>query len=289
MSSDLDSVLDESMIGKLDIAMTKPVVITSWSQELADTFKDAKVIGLGIQGVDLGRMGAISLIQLTKAGSGRVYLLDVYGMETADDNELIKWMRGLLESESIVKVMHDCRMGSDALEHLLKITLVGVHDVACWHEVLHGTSDAPIKTVCSMYGLQADAGPSGQDYLANYKLWGARPLTAKLVGWGAKDAGNVLEIYNKQVAAASAKQVEQAREKVVLALDVLRGAQMEVVSVGARKLGAFIGRGASALRGLQQSSGTRIYPRGLRSEGNFCVFYRDAAGLDTVKRKVAAM
>ena len=288
MSSDPSTVLDESM-GKLDIAVMKPVVITTWSQELADTFKDTKVIGLGLQGVDLGRMGAISLIQLTEAGSGRVYLLDVYGMEPADDNELINWMRGLLESESVVKVMHDCRMGSDALEHLLKITLVGVHDVACWHEVLHGKSDAPIKTVCSVYNLQADAGPSGKDYLANYKLWGARPLTAKLVGWGVKDAGNVLEVYKRQVAAASAKQVEQAQKKVVLALDVLRGAQMEMVPVGARKLGGFIGRDACALRGLQQSSGTRIYPRGLRSEGNFCVFYRDTAGLDAVKRKVAAM
>ena len=273
--------------------VTKPVVVmrtvnTALSPELVETFKDSTVVGFGIQGVDLGRSGEISLLQLTEGETGRVFLLDVAGLKLGDEeNELLAWVKKILESESVLKVMHDCRMGSDALFHELGIELRNVHDVACWHALLRGESEyAPIKTVCSEHGLVADPGPVGRDYLLNHKLWAKRPLTGKLAAWGAKDAGNVLAVYRLQLAEASEEQATLARAQVVASLDVLRGAQMGTVCVGGRKLGGFIGRGGSGIRALQKSSNTRLYPRGVRSEGTFTVYFRDAAGFEAVKKSI---
>ncbi len=152
---------------------------------------------------------------------------------------------------------------------------------------IHGASgNVSIKAICSAYGLVADAGPTGRDYLVNHKLWAKRPLTARLVVWGAKDAGNVLELYKLQLAETSEQQATLAREQGGLYLDVLHGAQVATVCVGGRTLGGFIGRGGSGIRTLQQSSHTRIYPHGVRSERTFSVYFHDSAGLDAVKRSI---
>ncbi len=88
--------------------------------------------------------------------------------------------------------------------HELNIELRNVHDVACWHEQIHGAGgNISIKAICPAYGLVADTGPTGRYYLVNHKLWAKRPLTARLVAWGAKDAGNVLAFYKLQLAEAS--------------------------------------------------------------------------------------
>ena len=110
-------------------------LIDSWSSEVEETldlaFSNRSMIGFDCEGIDLSRGGAISLVQI--ANEDHSYLLDVLGCNRGDEKVL--WLKKILEGV-IVKVVHDCRMDSDALYHQLGITLNHVHDTSSWHEAM---------------------------------------------------------------------------------------------------------------------------------------------------------
>jgi exonuclease 3'-5' domain-containing protein 1 len=58
------------------------------------------------------------------------FVFDV--LDKTPDHPVINWLRGPLEDGRIKKIIHDCRMDSDALYHRLGITLTNVHDTSCW-------------------------------------------------------------------------------------------------------------------------------------------------------------
>ena len=102
------------------------------SRELSGAFADVKVMALDLEGVDLSRAGRISIVQVSTPA--RCFLIDVLGK--GPDDLVVSWLRSLLQSENILKVIHDSRMDSDALFNLLKIELVNVHDTSCWQAVI---------------------------------------------------------------------------------------------------------------------------------------------------------
>ena len=53
------------------------------------------------------------------------------------------------------------------------------------------------------------------------------------------------------------------------------------------KAGRFIGPSGTTIRRLQKQTSTLIYPRGVRSQNTFAVFYSGIAGLDKVKQAAA--
>jgi len=52
------------------------------------------------------------------------------------DCKAMVFLKEILESKTIIKVIHDCKMGADALYHIFGINLVGCHDTQQWDEVL---------------------------------------------------------------------------------------------------------------------------------------------------------
>ena len=87
------------------------------------------LLALDCEGWRLGRMGTLSLIQVGTE-SGDAFLFDV--LDCPRNSEVVQWLKAILESTAVTKIVHDCRMDSDALYHLLGITLAEVHDTqAC--------------------------------------------------------------------------------------------------------------------------------------------------------------
>ena len=109
-------------LGALAVSLnTRQLVETTLTPELEAAFEGVDAIALDVEGVDLSRLGLISLVQL--ATKNACFVLDVLNAKPSDP--LIRWLRALLESE-VVKVVHDCRMDSDALWHKLEIKLKNV-------------------------------------------------------------------------------------------------------------------------------------------------------------------
>jgi ribonuclease D len=249
------------------------------SPELEDAFKDVSVIALDIEGVDLGRNGKISLVQISPSPT-KCFLLDLLQPNTT----LVCWLRDLLESKSVLKIIHDCRMDSDALKHLLSIDLTNVHDTSCWHFEITGTEDVALNGVLAHNGIKQNVIRDSRVYAANHAFWATRPLTAQMIEWAAGDVSSMFQVYAKQVATSCDKKSAENMGEVYL--NAAKTA--EVANVSVNDVGAFIGRGGINIRALQKRTNTLIYPRGSRTAGLFMVYYQDAAGLLSVQKRAKA-
>ena len=153
------------------------------AQELAGAFTNVTTIAVDTEGVNLSRQGRISIVQV--ATSDCCFLVDV--LDKSHDDSLVIWLRGLLEDPSIVKIIHDCRMDSDALFHLLRINLVNVHDTSCWHAAITHNSDSNLNTMLMHYRLQPNVFRDKSVYKSNPSFWALRPLTSQMIQWASGD------------------------------------------------------------------------------------------------------
>ncbi|XP_071088034.1 uncharacterized protein [Haliotis cracherodii] len=92
-------------------------------REAIEYIQAQKVIGVGMEGVCIGRDGTLCWLQVST--KEEVFLFDVLSLGSEC------FQRGLLEileSGKILKVMHDCRQPSDLLYHQFGVELVNVFD-----------------------------------------------------------------------------------------------------------------------------------------------------------------
>ena len=259
----------------------EPIIVTSDTTDtnsLCAIFSGADVLALDLEGVDLGRLGRTSIVQL--ATEDQCVLLDV--LDADKDAPLLKWLRDILEDTSITKVIHDCRMDSDALLHEFGIRLDAVHDTACWHTTITGHVDVNINSTLAHNGLEMNSHRDGSVYRTNHAFWATRPLTPEMIAWAKGDVSSMFKLYSSQRAAITEKRLAKAEAQSGEYLKWAREAKVTVITVNSP--GRFVGRGGGNLRELQNNTGTLIYGRGSRVERKFTVYYHDEEGLAQVRR-----
>ncbi|XP_067661474.1 uncharacterized protein [Haliotis asinina] len=98
--------------------------------KLDEVFREAieyiqvqKVIGVGLEGVCIGRDGTLCWLQVST--KEEIFLFDVLSLR----HECFQHgLQKIMESGTILKVMHDCRQPSDLLYHQFGVELVNVFD-----------------------------------------------------------------------------------------------------------------------------------------------------------------
>jgi exonuclease 3'-5' domain-containing protein 1 len=278
-----------SGLGKLgleeggDSAPTRVIdAFTDLTEDLNEAFSAATLIALDAEGVDLSRLGKVSIVQVSTPKC--CFLVDVLDKDPAD--LLVVWLRGLLENPDIVKIIHDCRMDSDAMQHLLNIKLVNVHDTSCWHTAVSGQEDKNLNDALEYYGLRPNVFRDGSVYKTNPAFWATRPLTPQMVEWASGDVQCMFQLYQHQLKAATTLVADRARQS---SLDFLEAASSaDVGFVVAKNPGRFIGKRGANIRQLQRSSSTVIYNAPSTMQGYrrnmFMVFYRSEDALQSVER-----
>jgi len=254
-----------------------PVVIDVWSasvaQELQEAFSGVDVVALDAEGVDLGRQGIISIVQL--AVPERCFLFDV--LRKGKDDPAIVWLKAMLEGDEVSKVIHDCRMDSDALWHHLGIELAHVHDTSCWHKVLTGDADKNLNDTLQSNGLQPNAFRDGSVYEQNPSYWATRPLSAEMIQWASGDVTMMFQLYECQLRAAAGCVMgirhpsSQAADASKQNLNSGRSAHLVMVSID--DASRFIGPGGCKIRDIQEATGCFIYTHGPRSDKVFLIYY----------------
>ena len=252
-------------------------VATTYTDALADAFRGETLVVLDAEGVDLSRCGKISIVQI--ATRKECFLIDV--LDKARDDPLVNWLRGVLEDEAVTKIIHDCRMDSDALFHLLGIRLAGVYDTTCWNTAITDNENQNLNTVLANNGIKPNVLRDGNVYATNPAFWATRPLTPKMIEWAAGDVTSLFEVREKQIARATAEQAEKATAAGEFYLTVARDAM--VANVKVKYPGLFIGTGGANLRSLQRRTSTLIYTKGSRADRIFMVFYKKPEDFATVK------
>lgn len=167
------------------------------------------VISVDCEGINLGVKGHLTLIEVGTT-RGEAFIFDVL---SCPDIVTEGGLKGLLENEHIIKVIHDCRNDSVNLFTQFKILLKNVFDTQSAHAVLqyqdHGKQVYKVKnislnTLCELYN--APQNPM-KDHLKNIyrrdqKYWARRPLSREMLLYA---AGDVLVLINEQLYGTMAK------------------------------------------------------------------------------------
>lgn len=100
----------------------------------------SKSLAVDCEGERLGRNGRLTLVQI--ASEQAVFLFDVVAFGGSEREVLISTLKALLESQSIVKILHDCRQDAAALHYQLGITLQNVLDTQVAYAMIDATESA---------------------------------------------------------------------------------------------------------------------------------------------------
>lgn len=204
----------DNFYDSIDLQLIKPKIVSTareCEEVITDIFKNVTEVALDLEGMNLGAAGEVTLIQVafiyTKDYAQysvanhnivpHVYMFDVL----LGGNLINSGLKQLLESEQIVKIVHDVRIISVALNKQFDITLSSVFDTQVAHLILQQQSTGkpaykPTKfislyTLCSLYG-GPNLNPKTKDklhkiYRKDFKYWQRRPLTEEMIQFALTD------------------------------------------------------------------------------------------------------
>lgn len=234
-------------------------------------------IGFGMEGVDLSRDGTSCIMQL--AFKDQILVIDV--LNKPKESRVIAALKSVLEDPSILKIIHDCRMDSDALMHHFDITLRGVWDTSVAHDVLTDTEDANLDDILTFYKLKPNSKRDRIVYKHFQRFWETRPLTKQMIEWVSGDLASILLVQKKQMDRIRKTQkncvdrvrvwCEEIEKKSQMRATWVTKASTRVVTVDAP--GRLIGTGGRNLRLLQGLSDTLIRSHGPREDHKFRIYY----------------
>jgi DNA polymerase I-like protein with 3'-5' exonuclease and polymerase domains len=260
-------------------------VVTVGSQELTECqeiLRSATVLALDCEGVDLGRApGKICIVQVSTREA--CFLFDVHEIQKSDD--LTVFLKEILESPHILKVIHDCKQDADALLHHLGIQLTHVHDTQCFERILHG-KESNLNRTLEAYNLQMNDTRDCSVYDRNPAFWAQRPLTPEMISWASGDVASLFELYTQQLLLATPAQSALASAASNHAAHSIPSMLMVTIYIDPNKMGLFIGKGGSNVKNLQaQNPGTHISTG--RTKGEILVYAKDNIALAGIMKKMA--
>lgn len=163
-------------------------------QVVQDILRAGQPVGLDGEGVNLGPKGQLTLVQVSRAG-GEVIIFDV---QTTPAIMTQGGLQSLLESEHIIKVVHDCRNDSAALYFQYDVSIKNVFDTQAAHAVLqlqetgkpvYKVKNVSLNALCEFYN--APVNPMKEQvkniYRRDQKFWARRPLTRDMICYAGAD------------------------------------------------------------------------------------------------------
>lgn len=229
---------------------TSVVVITDDCQ-LSECFElqSSHILAMDCEGVDLGRNGELSIVQLGVA-SGKCFLFDVLGKRN-DDSEMVRYLKLILEDETKIKIIHDCKMDADALFHILGIKLAGCHDTQSWDSVLNYGRKKNLNDTLQAYNCRICDNRDKGMYDRNYRFWVTRPMTDKMIDWASGDVSSLFALRSAQEERSSPSKAVECKKSSNDNENRLRHHEMIVTRISPSRIGRFIGKGGSNIQRLK--------------------------------------
>uniref|UniRef100_A0A1B6EIB7 3'-5' exonuclease domain-containing protein n=1 Tax=Cuerna arida TaxID=1464854 RepID=A0A1B6EIB7_9HEMI len=164
-------------------------------QIIEDIMKKTNVaVSFDCEGINLGIKGQLTLFQIGLC-SGHAYIFDLI---TCPLLVSAGGLQKLLESDSVIKVIHDCRNDSVNLYNQFGITLRNVFDTQAAHAVLqlqqtgkpvYKVKNISLNALCELY--EAPINPMKEQlknmYRRDQRYWARRPVNREMMTFAAAD------------------------------------------------------------------------------------------------------
>lgn len=243
-------------------------------------------VAFDCEGVNLSRIGTIEIVSVHFVAPVKhapvTYLVDVgsKGSNTLR-KQCIGFLRSLLTSPTVEKVVHDCRKDSDALYHLFGISLANVHDTSCYQQVISGNHCNPptLNSVLHEHKLPTNTVKDNSIYRHNASFWAARPLSAQMIKWASMDVKNLHIVAHTQTEKLKKSQRKTAKKLSKTYVESLRSAKLKVFTYNKQK--------KLNWRALQHRTKTTIYSID-GEEYDWAVYYESGKQLAHVKTAMGA-
>eukprot|EP00127_Corallochytrium_limacisporum_P000764 Clim_evm50s25 gene=Clim_evmTU50s25 len=190
------------------------------AEEARKKLSDESIISVDFQGTHHGRKAKIHLAQLCSRDS-EVFLVDC----TVGGGVLMKPLKSVLEDDTVLKVMHDCRADADALEHCYGIHLQNVFDTQVAYAVYKDGVQRPCGWDTVLQRVNDGAGNPfkskvrGKDSNINFDT---RPIDVNVIGYCVYDAFFIRQLYFKFKGYLSKAKMEEAEQRSKIYVDVFR-------------------------------------------------------------------
>jgi ribonuclease D len=254
--------------GKRFIAATEEAILS--------TCRD---VAFDCEGVNLSRIGSLELISICFS-SREVFLVDV--AKPNRDLTIIKALKDLFESTTVKKIIHDCRMDSDALFHILGVKITNVHDTSCYHHAItRHEENKNLNHVLSYNNIGTNTVRNKSVYKTQPAFWATRPLTKTMIEWASSDVDKLFDLASNQLQGINPKVQNTAEDQTFSWVSVR---DMKIATgLTTNRPGLFIGRGGSNVQQVERLTNTHIYTGYNR---DWFVYYWDETSLDSVKRSM---
>lgn len=184
---------------------------------LASRTSDTPCIYIDIEGVNLGRHGTISIIQIYDSILNRVFLIHVHTLQyealnTPGRSHSPASLKSIFESDNIKKVFFDVRHDSDALYNLYDISLRGVIDLQLMELATRTFSRSRLSGLAKCIEMDAPISQAQRaEFLATKErglrmfapeeggrrdIFNERPMSKELIDYCSQDVRFLSLLYN---------------------------------------------------------------------------------------------
>lgn len=152
------------------------------------------ILSMDCEGVNLGKDGHLTLLQLGTI-EGEAIIFDVLATPNRKDMFQNGGLKGLLEDENILKVIHDCRTDQCALYFQFGVVLTNVFDTSAayttiWDQcnVRAGPFRPKLSALLEVFGFKAQHKTGEfEKRIHENQLFGRRPLTKEMIEYAIDD------------------------------------------------------------------------------------------------------
>ena len=226
------SVVNEKNVKKEDVG--RHIVIVDNESRLDHVkrvMEEATIIGLDCEGINLGAVGKLTLVQISHKKSQ--FLFDVMVVDESLRSSILKFLKQVLENPDISKVIHDCRQDVQALKKV-GINLVNIIDVQLLDKEIHNsTQQIGFNELCEKYGVKTNPHKHlGQGIMRTSQGWGKRPLTEGMIEYAAGDVRYMQKLFNTMVSSCKVPQkelVERVQKRVAHFIDSINYPQQKTI------------------------------------------------------------
>jgi len=243
-------------------------------------------VAFDCEGVNLTRVGTIEIVSVHFVAPVKhapvTYLVDVGSKGSITlRKQKIGFLRSLLTSQTVEKVVHDCRKDSDALFHHFGISLANVHDTSCYQQVISGDhcNKPSLNSVLQEHKLPTITVKDNAIYRHNASFWAARPLSEQMVKWASADVKSLHVVAQKQTEKLKKSQQITAKMLSKTYVQSLRSAKLKLFTYNKQK--------KLNWRVLQHWTKTKIYSID-GEEYDWAVYYKSGKQLAHVKKAMGA-